>query len=124
MPAADLLAADRAHVWHPYAAMPAALPPLPVVSAEGVRLRLAELPAGTVPGMARPARLTLCFDTELLEREADPARAVTLYLDRMEEPETRARVVYQRVLAQLAESLLPRIFEEERGAAGEGAAER
>jgi hypothetical protein len=37
-----------------------------------VRLRLAELPPGAVPGMARPARLTLCFDTELLEREADP----------------------------------------------------
>jgi adenosylmethionine-8-amino-7-oxononanoate aminotransferase len=29
----DLLAADRAHVWHPYAAMPAAEPPLPVVGA-------------------------------------------------------------------------------------------
>jgi adenosylmethionine-8-amino-7-oxononanoate aminotransferase len=38
----DLLAADRAHVWHPYAAMPAAVPPLPVVSAQGVRLRLAD----------------------------------------------------------------------------------
>jgi adenosylmethionine-8-amino-7-oxononanoate aminotransferase len=37
-----LLAADRAHVWHPYAAMPAAVPPLPVVAAEGVRLRLAD----------------------------------------------------------------------------------
>jgi adenosylmethionine-8-amino-7-oxononanoate aminotransferase len=38
----DLLAADRAHVWHPYAAMPAAEPPLPVVGAAGVRLRLAD----------------------------------------------------------------------------------
>ena len=38
----DLLAADRAHVWHPYAAMPAAVPPLPVESAQGVRLRLAD----------------------------------------------------------------------------------
>jgi adenosylmethionine-8-amino-7-oxononanoate aminotransferase len=38
----DLLAVDRAHVWHPYAAMPATMPPLPVVSAEGVRLRLAD----------------------------------------------------------------------------------
>jgi adenosylmethionine---8-amino-7-oxononanoate aminotransferase len=38
----DLLAADRAHVWHPYAAMPAALAPLPVESAQGVRLRLAD----------------------------------------------------------------------------------
>jgi adenosylmethionine---8-amino-7-oxononanoate aminotransferase len=38
----DLLAADRAHVWHPYAAMPAARAPLPVESAQGVRLRLAD----------------------------------------------------------------------------------
>jgi adenosylmethionine-8-amino-7-oxononanoate aminotransferase len=29
-------------VWHPYAALPAALPPLPVVSAQGVRLKLAD----------------------------------------------------------------------------------
>jgi adenosylmethionine-8-amino-7-oxononanoate aminotransferase len=33
---------DRRRVWHPYAPMPAASPPLPVVSAEGVRLRLAD----------------------------------------------------------------------------------
>ena len=38
----DLLALDREHVWHPYASLPAAQPPLPVVSAEGVRLRLAD----------------------------------------------------------------------------------
>jgi adenosylmethionine---8-amino-7-oxononanoate aminotransferase len=38
----DLLALDREHVWHPYAALPALLPSLPVVSAEGVRLRLAD----------------------------------------------------------------------------------
>jgi adenosylmethionine---8-amino-7-oxononanoate aminotransferase len=41
-PVEALLAADRAHVWHPYAAMPAAQPSLPVVSAAGVRLRLAD----------------------------------------------------------------------------------
>jgi len=29
-------------VWHPYSALPGELPPLPVVSAEGVRLRLAD----------------------------------------------------------------------------------
>ena len=41
--AADaLLAFDRDHVWHPYAALPAASPPLLVESAEGVRLRLAD----------------------------------------------------------------------------------
>jgi adenosylmethionine---8-amino-7-oxononanoate aminotransferase len=38
----DLVSADRAHLWHPYAAMPAAEPPLPVVGAAGVRLRLAD----------------------------------------------------------------------------------
>jgi adenosylmethionine---8-amino-7-oxononanoate aminotransferase len=37
-----LLAIDRERVWHPYGALPAALPQLPVVSAEGVRLRLAD----------------------------------------------------------------------------------
>jgi adenosylmethionine-8-amino-7-oxononanoate aminotransferase len=37
-----LLAYDREHVWHPYAALPATLPPLLVESAEGVRLRLAD----------------------------------------------------------------------------------
>jgi adenosylmethionine-8-amino-7-oxononanoate aminotransferase len=37
----ELLALDRAHVWHPYAPMPGAAEPYPVVSASGVRLRLA-----------------------------------------------------------------------------------
>jgi adenosylmethionine-8-amino-7-oxononanoate aminotransferase len=37
-----LLAADRAHVWHPYAAMPAAQAPLVVRGADGVRLTLAD----------------------------------------------------------------------------------
>src|SRR5262249_30196191 len=38
----DLLAADRAHVWHPYAPMPGRMPPLLVSSAGGTRLRLAD----------------------------------------------------------------------------------
>ncbi len=38
----ELLALDRRHVWHPYAAMPGRHTPLVVESAEGVRLRLAE----------------------------------------------------------------------------------
>lgn len=38
----QLLAFDRRHVWHPYSALPCALPPLPVVAAQGVRLRLAD----------------------------------------------------------------------------------
>ena len=37
-----LLALDAERVWHPYGALPAALAPLPVVSAAGVRLRLAD----------------------------------------------------------------------------------
>jgi adenosylmethionine---8-amino-7-oxononanoate aminotransferase len=37
-----LLAFDSEHVWHPYGALPGALAPLPVVSAEGVRLKLAD----------------------------------------------------------------------------------
>src|SRR5699024_11693403 len=40
--AADLLTADARHVWHPYGAFPASTAPLPVASAEGVRLRLAD----------------------------------------------------------------------------------
>ncbi|MGN6372358.1 MAG: aminotransferase class III-fold pyridoxal phosphate-dependent enzyme, partial [Solirubrobacteraceae bacterium] len=38
----DLLALDREHVWHPYAPLPAPVGSLPVVSAQGVRLRLAD----------------------------------------------------------------------------------
>jgi adenosylmethionine---8-amino-7-oxononanoate aminotransferase len=38
-----LLALDRKRVWHPYGGLPPSPPaPLPVVSAEGVRLRLAD----------------------------------------------------------------------------------
>jgi adenosylmethionine-8-amino-7-oxononanoate aminotransferase len=39
---AELEELDRRHVWHPYASLPASLPSLPVVSAQGVRLRLAD----------------------------------------------------------------------------------
>jgi adenosylmethionine-8-amino-7-oxononanoate aminotransferase len=39
---ADLLALDRERVWHPYGALPGALPSLPVRAAEGVRLQLAD----------------------------------------------------------------------------------
>jgi adenosylmethionine-8-amino-7-oxononanoate aminotransferase len=38
---AELLARDRAHVWHPYGPMPGTQEPLIVESAQGVRLRLA-----------------------------------------------------------------------------------
>ena len=38
----ELLGLDRRHVWHPYSPMPPTAPALPVVSAKGVRLRLAD----------------------------------------------------------------------------------
>ncbi len=38
----DLIALDRAHVWHPYGPMPGTHDPLVVESAQGVRLRLAD----------------------------------------------------------------------------------
>ncbi|HMH47125.1 MAG TPA: adenosylmethionine--8-amino-7-oxononanoate transaminase [Solirubrobacteraceae bacterium] len=37
-----MLAFDRGHVWHPYGALPGSLAPLPVASAQGVRLTLAD----------------------------------------------------------------------------------
>lgn len=37
----ELLALDRAHVWHPYTSIPPSFPPLLVDSASGVRLHLA-----------------------------------------------------------------------------------
>jgi adenosylmethionine-8-amino-7-oxononanoate aminotransferase len=39
---AELIALDRAHVWHPYGPMPGTTDPLVVTSAEGVRLTLAD----------------------------------------------------------------------------------
>jgi adenosylmethionine---8-amino-7-oxononanoate aminotransferase len=39
---AELRELDRRHVWHPYASLPVSLPSLPIVSAEGVRLRLSD----------------------------------------------------------------------------------
>ena len=38
----QILAIDKAHIWHPYASMTDAPPSYPVVSAEGVRLKLAD----------------------------------------------------------------------------------
>ncbi|MFF3751935.1 adenosylmethionine--8-amino-7-oxononanoate transaminase [Streptomyces sp. NPDC002018] len=52
---ADLLALDRAHVWHPYGPMPGRVEPLVVESASGVRLRLAQPVEGQselIDGMA------------------------------------------------------------------------
>jgi hypothetical protein len=44
---------------------------------------------------------------------ADPTRAVAHYLERLDVPELRARMVYQRVMARLAEDLLPRLPEDQ-----------
>src|SRR3989442_6966433 len=38
----ELIALDRAHVWHPYGPMPGTVDPLVVESAQEVRLRLAD----------------------------------------------------------------------------------
>lgn len=46
-------------------------------------------------------------------QHADPTRALAHYLERLDVPELRARIVYQRVLARLAEDLLPRLPEDE-----------
>lgn len=59
---------------------------------------------------------------DVLEEEVDPTRAVELYVERLNLPETRARIVYQRVLARLAESLLPRLNEDAAAAEGASAA--
>jgi hypothetical protein len=56
---------------------------------------------------------------EILEDEVDPTRAVELYVERLRLPELRARLVYQRVLSQLAELLLPRLPDEEEGGTGD-----
>lgn len=42
MTPAELLALDRAHVWHPYASMPGRSDPLVVASAQGARITLAD----------------------------------------------------------------------------------
>ncbi len=51
---------------------------------------------------------------DLLEEHTAPPGAVNHYLDRMEVPAARARTAYQRVLATLADTLLPRLLEEDR----------
>jgi hypothetical protein len=48
----------------------------------------------------------------LLDDEVDPTRAVELYVDRLELSEFRGRLVYQRVMARLAERMLPRLHED------------
>lgn len=47
----------------------------------------------------------------ILSDFAPPTRAVSLYLDQLEVPAARARAVYQRVLARVAEAELPRLLD-------------
>lgn len=46
---------------------------------------------------------------EILGNFAPPPRSVSLYLDQLEVPAARARAVYQRTLAQVADTELPRL---------------
>jgi hypothetical protein len=59
---------------------------------------------------------------DILDEHVDPTTAVELYVERLRLPEIRARLVYQRVLAQLAESHLPRLNDDEEPAASPNAA--
>jgi hypothetical protein len=60
------------------------------------------------------ARFALQFVQLMDEHDhADPTRAVAHYLERLDVPELRARIVYQRVMARLAEDLLPRLPDED-----------
>lgn len=58
---------------------------------------------------------------DILGDVADPSRAVSLYADRLDLPDDRARIVYQRVMAKLADKLLPRLHEAGRPDDGAGA---
>ncbi len=60
---------------------------------------------------------------DILGDVADPSRAVSLYADRLDLPDDRARIVYQRVMAHLADKLLPRLHEAARPADDGAAAE-
>lgn len=49
---------------------------------------------------------------EILEDQAPAPRAVSFYLDQLDVPAARARAVYQRALARVAEQDLPRLLRE------------
>ena len=54
----------------------------------------------------------------ILEGEFTPPRAISLYLEQMEIPSSRTRVIYQRALARVAAVELPRIVSRDRSASG------
>ena len=50
---------------------------------------------------------------EILEEHTPPPRASPLYLDQLEVPAVRARAIYQRAMARVAEVELPRLMSRE-----------
>jgi hypothetical protein len=50
---------------------------------------------------------------DILDDHAPPTQAVSLYIAQLEIPPARAASVYQRVLARLAEQLLPRLLRDQ-----------
>jgi hypothetical protein len=59
------------------------------------------------------AKFAMRFVEILEEHDEEPPRAIELYVERLRLPEIRARLVYQRVLAGLAETLLPNLYDED-----------
>ncbi|HYJ80893.1 MAG TPA: hypothetical protein VEW03_14875 [Longimicrobiaceae bacterium] len=57
------------------------------------------------------AKYAMRFVEILDEHEVEPPRAIEAYVERLKLPEIRARLVYQHVLAGLAETLLPRLHD-------------
>lgn len=55
---------------------------------------------------------------ELLAAVEPPTDAASEYVDRLQLPESRGRAVYQRALAALAETVLPRLNRKSRSASG------
>jgi hypothetical protein len=56
---------------------------------------------------------------EILEDRFPPTRAVTLYLEQLSVPSARARAVYQRTLARVATTKLPRLTPDGRRVSGD-----
>lgn len=63
-------------------------------------------------------RHALGFAELLGIEDVAPPQGVSLYLDRLDIPSGRARVIYQRALAHLADTYLPRRFDEPEPEAG------
>lgn len=74
-----------------------------------------ELAAARAEELLTTAHIRFAMEfVDLMERHehADPSRAVQHYVEALDLPEQRARMVYQRTLARMAEDLLPRLPDE------------